>query len=159
MQIYEKGGETMERRLIPRRTMEELWERPFKILKEFEEAVAPIFRDRYIEEVWSPTMDIVEKKDEYQYIFELPGMDKKDIKIQLRGDELTVSGEKNIYKTEKDDVCHRTEVFQGKFYRKIRLPEDVDTKKVKAEYKDGVLTLHIKKSKTALPREIEIEVN
>ncbi len=105
-----------------------------------------------------PAIDVEETDNEFIVKAELPGMEKKDIKISLTEDTLTISGERKREKEEKNKTYHRIEMAYGKFSRTIEFPCEVDPQKAKAVYKNGVLTVRIPKSEKSKPREIEIEV-
>src|SRR5690606_16705057 len=89
---------------------------------------------------WAPAVDLYEEKDRFIVKAELPGMEKKDIDVSLDEGALTISGERR-YEERKEGTTHRTERFYGKFQRTVTLPTKVDADKVKASYKDGVLTI------------------
>lgn len=103
---------------------------------------------------WSPAVDITEAAREYLVKGELPGMKKEDVKIEVVNGILTLSGERKFERVEKDEKHHRIERSYGSFTRSFVLPDDVVGEKISAEFKDGVITVHlpkteIKKSKTA----------
>ena len=106
--------------------------------------------------VWSPSVDITETKDGYEVKAEIPGMKKNEIKINFEDDMLTLSGERNHEKEEKDKNYHRIERRYGKFQRSFYLPNHVKAEDIKANYKDGILTVNIPKSEEAKPKEIAI---
>ncbi|MGQ0695801.1 MAG: Hsp20/alpha crystallin family protein, partial [Nitrospiraceae bacterium] len=95
---------------------------------------------------WTPTVDIRETDGEYLIKAELPEVKKEDVKVTLEDGVLTLSGERRQEKEEKHTKYHRMERSYGSFVRSFSLPELVDESKVKAEYKDGVLSLHLLKS-------------
>jgi HSP20 family protein len=108
---------------------------------------------------FAPDVDVLENKDGFVLRAELPGLKKDDLKITLDNGVLTLAGEKR-YETEKDEKnYHLRETRQGKFERRFRLGEGIDRSSIKADYKDGVLTLSLPKSREALSREIAITVN
>lgn len=88
----------------------------------------------------------------------LPGVDPKALEITVLRNELTVSGERKAEEGVKAEAWHRQERPVGKFVRKVALPAEVDAAKVKAEYKDGILTVRMAKSEAARPRRIEVAV-
>jgi HSP20 family protein len=89
---------------------------------------------------------------------EIPEMKKEDIKINVHEDVLTISGERKYEKEEKGKKYHRVERAYGSFMRSFTLPEDADGTKVSAEYKDGVLKVHLPKSEKAKPKAIEVKI-
>jgi HSP20 family protein len=110
------------------------------------------------ERMWTPLCDVRETKDDVIVAFELPGMNEKDVNVSINGDLLTVRGERRWEDTGKDDTYHRFERVYGKFERAVDLPVPVQPDKVKATYRDGVLTVKLPKSEELKPREIKIDV-
>ena len=107
---------------------------------------------------WSPAVDLYEDKDDFIVRAELPGMKKEDIEISLHEGALTISGERKSEEKFEDGEVHRTERFFGKFHRSFTLPKAVDGDKVKAAYKDGILTVTLPKTEEAKPKHIEVSV-
>ncbi len=110
--------------------------------------------------LWYPALDISETEDGYQIEMDVPGIPKDDIKLSLRDNQLTISGERKSEKKEesKDKTYHRIERYYGKFQRTIALPNEVDANKIKAEYKDGVLKISLPRAEKSKPKEIKIDV-
>lgn len=103
-------------------------------------------------------VDIVENEGNYALTAELPGVDKKDLKVAVENDTLTIEAEKrNSHESEKDGRYH-SERRYGKFSRSFKLNGQVDAEKVDAEYKDGVLTLTLPKREEVKPREVTVKV-
>lgn len=107
---------------------------------------------------WSPLVDITEDEKEYIVKAEIPEMKKEDIKLNVHEDVLTISGERKYEKEEKGKKYHRVERAYGSFVRSFTLPEDADGTKVSAEYKDGMLKVHLPKSEKAKPKAIEVKI-
>jgi HSP20 family protein len=107
---------------------------------------------------WAPRINVEENDDGYEVTAELPGMTKDDIDIDLKGELLTIRGEKKIAEEKKEKNYHVCERVYGKFARTIRLPEHIDRGKIDAEYKDGVLKLNIPKIEEVKPKEIKVKV-
>ncbi|HEX6531136.1 MAG TPA: Hsp20/alpha crystallin family protein [Nitrospira sp.] len=107
---------------------------------------------------WSPLVDISEDDKEYIVKAEIPEMKKEDIKINVHDDVLTVSGERKYEKEEKGKKYHRVERAYGSFMRSFALPENSDGSKISAEYKDGVLKVHLPKSEQAKKKAIEVKI-
>jgi HSP20 family protein len=107
---------------------------------------------------WAPAVDIVEDGNEYLIKAELPEVKKEDVKVTVQDDVLTISGERTFEKEEKGRKFHRMERAYGSFARSFTLPEDADGEKVAAEFKDGVLKVHLRKSEQAKPKSIEVKV-
>ena len=103
-----------------------------------------------------PAADISETDDMVEVKAELPGMDPKEIDVSVDNGVLTIRGEKKFEDEEKKGDYHRIERSYGSFFRSFQLPHEVDEKKVKAKYKDGVLHLTLPKSASAKPKRIEI---
>ncbi len=112
---------------------------------------------RRAEPVWTPPVDVEETDDAYVVRVEIPGMRRKDIKVQLAGNELCISGERRHEAEEKGRTFHRVERAYGLFQRSLTLPADVKQGEVKAKYRDGILELVLPKSEAARTREIAIE--
>ncbi|NMC44835.1 MAG: Hsp20/alpha crystallin family protein [candidate division Zixibacteria bacterium] len=106
-----------------------------------------------------PAVDIAESENDYTLTFELPGIDKKDIKVGIEDGVLTVSGERKLSREEKGENFIRTEIAGGSFSRSFTLPKTVDVAKISAEYKDGLLTVKLGKSDVAKPKQIEVKVS
>ena len=107
---------------------------------------------------WSPLVDISEDDKEYLIKAELPDMKKEDVRLTVENEVLAISGERKFEKEEKGKTYHRTERAYGSFVRSFSLPEDADGSKVSADYKDGMLQVHLPKSQKAKPKTIEIKV-
>ena len=107
---------------------------------------------------WMPTVDISETEGEYLIKAELPEVRKEDVKVTVENGVLTLQGERRQEKEEKGKKFHRVERSYGSFIRSFSLPESVDESAVKAEYKDGVLNLHLPKSEKVKPKAIDVKV-
>jgi len=107
---------------------------------------------------WMPTVDISETDGEYLIKAELPEVKKEDVKVTVEDGVLTLQGERRQEKEEKDKRYHRVERSYGSFVRSFSLPESVDEEAVKAEYKDGVLNLHLPKTEKVKPKAIDVKV-
>jgi HSP20 family protein len=108
---------------------------------------------------WAPALDVREDKDKFVIRAELPGLKREDIDVSLQDGALVISGERKFEKTEEGVEVHRQERYYGKFERTLTLPEPVAADKVKAEYKDGVLTVTLPKTEEAKPKKIDVSVN
>lgn len=107
---------------------------------------------------WAPTVDISETEAEYAIKAELPEVKKEDVKVTVEDGVLTLQGERKQEKEEKGKKYHRIERSYGRFVRSFTLPDSVDESKVKAEYADGVLHLHLPKSEKAKPKQIDVKI-
>ncbi|CUS83436.1 Hsp20/alpha crystallin family protein [Candidatus Kryptobacter tengchongensis] len=108
---------------------------------------------------WSPRVDISETDDEYIVRADVPGVSKDDIKITIKDNVLTISGEKKQEKETKNENFHRIERVYGSFTRTFTLPGAVKVDKVEARFKDGVLTIKLPKVEEAKAKEIEVKVD
>lgn len=111
-----------------------------------------------VERVWAPAVDLYETKDELVATVELPGLNEKDIHLSITGDVLSIRGERQWNQEVKQDNCYRGERWFGKFERTLPLPIPVQAGKVKASYRDGVLTVTLPKAEEMKPKEIKIDV-
>jgi len=105
---------------------------------------------------WSPSVDIFETDGEIVVKAELPGMERKDIALNLEKNVLTLKGERRFEKETKDDNYHRIERSYGSFSRAFSIPATVEEDKIRAEYKDGVLRIVLPKKEQAKPKQIRI---
>ncbi len=105
---------------------------------------------------WSPALDIVENQKEYVITAEIPGIQEKDVNISLKDNVLTIKGEKQSGYDEESENCYYNERTYGEFQRMIRLDSDVNSDKVEANYKNGVLEVRLPKSKENQDREIRV---
>jgi HSP20 family protein len=108
---------------------------------------------------WLPPMDMKETNDEVVTSLELPGLSKGDIKVSVKNDVLSVTGEKRAEKVEEKENVHRVERTYGYFRRSVVLPVEVDSEKVTATFKDGVLKITLPKVESKKPKEIPIQVS
>ncbi len=108
---------------------------------------------------FTPKVDIEEMDNGFEFHVELPGLDKKDVKINVKENVLTISGEKKNKNEDKSENFHRLESTYGKFQRSFRLPQNVKKNDIKAEFRNGVLDIVVPKAEEAKPKEIEIDVN
>ena len=104
----------------------------------------------------APSLDLHETKDNYVVHLEIPGVDRKEIKISIDDGVLTVAGERRLEKPAEGTEVHRRERFQGRFERRLTLPRPIAQTQVSAAYVNGVLTITLPKAPEAKPREIEI---
>ena len=105
---------------------------------------------------WEPAVDIYDDKDKIVMKAELPGMDKKDIKVDLKDHVLTLKGERSFENEVKEgNYYHKERVF-GKFQRAFRLPVNLNPEKINADFKDGVLKIEIPKPEEEEPKKITV---
>jgi HSP20 family protein len=116
-------------------------------------------RDSGLFSGWSPALDVFDDKDRLVVKVELPGLKKEEIDISLHDGTLTVSGERKVEHEAKEGQSFRSERYFGKFQRSVSLPTAVDPGKVKASYKDGILTVELAKAEEAKPKQIEVSIS
>jgi HSP20 family protein len=107
---------------------------------------------------WTPLADITEDDREYVIKAELPELRREDVKVTVENGVLTISGERKFEREEKKKKYHRVERGYGSFVRTFALPEDADAEKVKAQFKQGILEVHLPKNEKAKPKQIEVNV-
>jgi HSP20 family protein len=155
-----KREEERERGLLPvRRELDWGWPEPIanlhreieRLFDEFTRNLGlPVARwDRLLapvasaQEWFKPSVEIAASDTEYTVNVELPGVEEKDINVEVSGDTLRISGEKKLEKEEKTKNYYRSERAYGSFERLLTLPEDADADGIKAQYKNGVLRITI----------------
>ena len=139
---------------------------PWREMETFQDRINRLFDDSFLPTLslredmglkdWNPAVDIYEKDGKIVVKAELPGMEKKDIKVNLEDHVLTLEGERSEEKEEKKDNYYRKERSFGKFHRSFRLPEGIDAEKVDASFKDGVLKVEITKPEEKKPKKIDV---
>jgi len=115
--------------------------------------------EEYENAVWMPLTDIYEDKDNYFIKADLPGVKKDNLKISYIDGTLSLSGERSEEKETNDLKSHRIERSYGKYYRSFNLPKEIKEDNIKAEFKDGQLTVTVPKADEVKPKEIEIKVS
>lgn len=108
---------------------------------------------------WAPPVDIYETENDIVLKAELPGVDPKDVEVKVEDNTLYLKGERKFEKEVKNESYHRVERSYGSFARSFSLPNSISAEKVKAEFKDGLLTLTLPKREEAKPRTIKIDVS
>jgi HSP20 family protein len=108
---------------------------------------------------WTPALDVLEEKDNFVVKAELPGMKKEDILVSFHDGSLGISGERQSETKQEDAEVYRAERHVGRFQRSVTLPAAVAADKIKAAYKDGVLTVTLPKTEEAKPKQINVSVN
>jgi len=140
---------------------------PFRELNAVQERMNRLFGDVYRAAdddvmrrgAWAPPVDIYDSGSHELVIkAELPDMSKDDIEITVENNTLTLRGEKKMDSAMKDECCHRIERTYGTFSRTFSLPTTVDTSKVSADYKNGVLTVKLPVREEAKPKQIQVHV-
>ena len=105
---------------------------------------------------WKPVVDIYDNEDKFVINAELPGVDKKDIVIDVKDRLLTLKGERSSEKEVKEDKYHRRERAYGSFERVFTLPAEIDPDQIKADFKNGILKIDIPKQEEQKPRQITV---
>ena len=108
---------------------------------------------------WAPSVDITEDDKEWLVKADLPEVKKEDVTVAVDGGVLTVTGERKFEKEEKGKKYHRIERSYGTFSRSFALPEGADGTKVSADFKDGVLKVHLPKTAKAKAKTVEVKVS
>jgi HSP20 family protein len=125
----------------------------------FEDMVNRMLSEPSSSRPWAPAVDILENENELVLKADLPDVNLKDVDIEIENGTLTLKGERKFERKEDSkEGYHRIERSYGAFMRCFALPDSVDTDKVKAEYKNGVLTVTLPKKEIAKPRNVKIEV-
>lgn len=107
---------------------------------------------------FTPHVDVAETEKEFEIQFHIPGMKKEDIQIDVNNDRLTVSGERKLHNEKNEKNFHAVESYYGTFSRSFYLPDNVNTEKIDAAYKDGILTVIVPKdAKKEAKRTISIK--
>jgi HSP20 family protein len=129
------------------------------VFDDFDRIVNALARPTYANTVgFQPSCDINETKDHYLVSFDMPGMRKEDIKIELHGTQLVISGERHReVRDEKDGAFLRHERVYGKFERSFALPNSINVDKIEAQYENGVLNVALPKAESAKGRTIQIQ--
>jgi HSP20 family protein len=145
--------------LVKYNPMRDIFSQPRFMSRIFDDFFYPF--DRHDGEMsawnWQPVVDVYDNDDNIILKAELPGLDKKDIEIDVKDRILTLKGERASDHEVKEDNYVRRERFFGRFERMFTLPADVDPEKIKADYKDGVLKIDIPKPEARKPRQITVQ--
>lgn len=108
---------------------------------------------------WTPAVDITEDEKEFLIKAEIPEVKKEDLKVSVENGVLSLSGERKFEKETKDKKVHRVERSYGSFTRSFALPDETNPEKVAAEFKDGVLKVHLPKETPAKPKAHTVNVD
>ena len=126
----------------------------------FKEAFTPFNGEGELStRTWAPPVDIYETENDIVLKAELPGMDPKDVEVKVEDNTLYLKGERKFEKEVMNENYHRVERSYGSFARSFSLPNSISAEKVKAEFKDGLLTLTLPKREEAKPKTIKIDVS
>jgi HSP20 family protein len=130
----------------------------FPGLKAFEDTMSRLFAEPSARP-WVPPVDISENENELVVKADVPDVKFEDIQVNLENDTLTLKGARKFEKASDKGGYHRIERSYGSFERSFTVPNTVDAEHVKADYKNGVLTVTLPKKETAKPRKINVEVS
>jgi HSP20 family protein len=131
---------------------------PFGGLRLFEDAVTRLMSEPRTNRPWSPSVDIFETEDALKLKADLPDVRIEDIDVRVENQTLTVKGHRKFEKEENVKGYHRIERSYGEFVRSFAVPPTVDTDKVQADYKNGVLAITLPKKETAKPRQVKVAI-
>jgi HSP20 family protein len=133
--------------------------RPFADFSDLRNRIDAVLEDVMSPEggVWSPAIDLVESDEALEFRADVPGMKPEEIKIELEGDVLTISGEHEETKEEKDEQYVRRERRYGSFSRSMRVPAGIDPDKIEASCHDGVLEVKVPKPAEAESKKVTIK--
>lgn len=115
-------------------------------------------KDVFSRSDWAPAVDIKETPEAFTIEAELPGMSREDVKVTVHEGVLSIQGERKSENETDDKKHHRIERFYGSFLRRFTLPDNVEENSVKANFKDGMLTLTLQKAEPKEPKAIEVDV-
>ncbi len=145
----------------------EVWD-PFRYLSDLQEDMNRLFDlslarlPRQLEDIanveWVPAVDVIDEKDKLRIKADLPGIKKEDVEINIEDGVLSIKGERQNEKEEKNKNYYRRECFYGVFERSISLPAEVDIGKAEANYKDGVLEIILPKKEESKPKQIKVKI-
>lgn len=138
---------------------------PFRELTDMHRSMDLLFGDRYLRQNddglfagFSPTVDVYDNETEIVIEAELPGINEKDIAVEVKNNVLTLSGERKREQEVKEGSYHRSERSFGKFQRSFTLPDSIEMDKVNAKNRNGVLTVRLPKAPKAVAKKIAVAV-
>jgi HSP20 family protein len=131
---------------------------PFTGMRLFEDAVTRLMSEPRANRPWSPAVDIFESENALTLKADLPDVKIEDIDVRVEHQTLTVRGNRKFEKEENTKGYHRIERSYGEFVRSFAVPSTVDTEKVLADYKNGVLTITLPKKEAAKPRQVKVAI-
>jgi HSP20 family protein len=139
---------------------------PFRNINTLQEQVNRLFensaqvgRGESALTTWAPAVDIYETENELVLKADIPDMNEKDLDIRVENNMLTIRGERKFEQKVKEDNYLRIERTYGSFSRSFGLPNTVNTESIKAEYKNGVLTVEMPKRAESKPKQVKVNVN
>jgi len=108
---------------------------------------------------WNPRVDVYEKDNHFIVKADIPGMNEKDLNVEIDNQIMTISGTKEEEHETKEKNYHQIERNYGSFCRTVSLPENIETERINAEYKQGVLTVTLPKNKETISKKIQVKVS
>ena len=162
-----KAKKKKTRALVPRKVSSELSRPERDMERMFEDflgrGVLPFWPERWWPaprmKITTPAVDLYEEKDDIVVKAELPGMEKDNIEVNLSDRRLTIKGEKKQEEEVKKEGYYRSERSYGSFVRTLELPREVQTDKVKADFKNGILMIRLPKTEEAKKKETKVKVD
>jgi HSP20 family protein len=153
--------------LVPRRVSSELSRPELDMDRMFEDFLGRRLRPFWPERWWpgagmeitTPVVDLYEEKDDIVVKAELPGLEKDNIEVNLSDKRLTIKGEKKQEEEVKKEGYYRSERSYGSFVRTLELPREVQTDKVRAAFKNGILEIRLPKTEEAKKKETKVKVD
>lgn len=143
-----------------------LWRRegePYRMLTRLQSDLDRLFEDfaggeqRFFGSDFSPSCELCEEKSNYVMKFDMPGVKKEDVKIEIEGNQLTVSAERKEEKKSEDKKRRYSEVSYGSYRRSFTLPSPIDDKKADAKFENGVLTVTVPKTEMSKAKQISVQ--
>jgi HSP20 family protein len=131
---------------------------PLSSFRLFEDAVTRLMSEPRTSRPWSPAVDILETENELVLKADLPDLKLADIDVRVENNTLSIKGERRFESDSEQKGYHRIERSYGSFVRSFAVPNSVDTEKVSADYKNGVLTVKLPKKEAAKPKQVKVEV-
>jgi HSP20 family protein len=140
---------------------------PFRELQSLQGRMSRLFEEQYgggredtlmSSGAFVPPVDIYEDQHGIQLKLEVPGIEEKDLNINVENNLLTVSGERKFEQEQKEENFHRIERRYGSFSRSFTLPNTVDTEKITADYRNGLLNIRLVKREEAKPKQIKVNI-
>jgi len=144
------------------RSLNTTYDRMMSLNRVLDQAMNGSWQNDSASQVWVPALDIVEKRDAYIIVAELPGVSQSSVELSFEQNVLTIRGQKSPSLDPSKDGelrVYTAERVAGTFERAIRLPEFVDSERIAADLRDGLLTVTIPKATAAQPRKIEIKAS
>jgi len=131
---------------------------PIANLRLFEDAFSRMLTEPQTNRPWAPSVDIYETENDLVLKADLPDVDAKDVDVRVENQTLSISGERKFEKNDSGKGYHRIERSYGRFSRSFSVPSAFDTENIKADFKNGVLSVSLPKKEAARPRQIKVEV-